>query len=79
MSLVGIKINEFNFPVCNSFLVKIHNDQLCYQIDLNTISKKANRNKELKLGLNFLMDYNEDKLALLWGEAQLCLPYVTVA
>ena len=27
-------------------------------------------------GIIYLLQFNENKLALLWGEAQLCLPYV---
>ena len=37
------------------------NDQLCYEVDLNKFSDKNNIRNELKLGLNFLIDYNEDK------------------
>ena len=34
MSTVGIKIDQFDVPVCNSFQSKILNDQLCYEIGL---------------------------------------------
>ena len=61
MSSVGLKIDQFHLPVCNSFQAKILNDQLCYEIDLNKFSNKANIERELKLGFNFIMDYNEDK------------------
>ena len=60
MSSIGIKIDQFNVPVCNSFQAKILNDQLCYEVDLNLFSYDIY--KELKLGLNLLMDYNEDRL-----------------
>ena len=61
MSAVGVRINQFNIPVCNSFQDRILNDQLCYEVDLNRFSNKNNIDKELKLGLYFLMDYNEDR------------------
>ena len=61
MSAVGVKIDQFDVPVCNSFQAKILNDQLCYEVDLNLLSQKYNIKRELKLGFNFLMDYNEDR------------------
>ena len=61
MSAMGITIPQFNVPVCNSFQAKIIYDQLCYEVDLNKFSDKNNIEKELKLGFNFLMDYNEDR------------------
>ena len=49
-------------PVCNSFKAKILNDQLCYEADLNEYkSARTNVDKNLKLGLVFFMDYNEDR------------------
>ena len=61
MSAMGVKIDQFTVPVCNSFQAKILNDQLCYEVDLNKISINNNIAKELRLGFNFLMDYNEDR------------------
>ena len=61
MSAVGIKIKEFEYPVCNSFQAKILNDQLCYEIDLNRFADENNVADELDLGFNFIMDYNEDR------------------
>ena len=63
MSAMGVKIDQFNVPVCNSFQAKVLNDQLCYEVDLNTFSD--NIGNELKLGFNFLMDYNEDRQVIL--------------
>ena len=56
---MGVKIDEFNVPVCNSFEAKILNDQLCYEVDLQKYSN--NIDKEIKLGFYFIMDYNEDR------------------
>ena len=61
MSKVGVMIDHFEIPVCNSFESKIINDQLCYEIDLNKFSNKNDIDKELKTGLAFIMDYNEDR------------------
>ena len=61
MSAVGVRINQFNIPVCNSFQDRILNDQLCYEVDLNRFSNKNNIKNELKLGFNFILDYNEDR------------------
>ena len=58
MTAMGIKIDQFELPICYSFQEKIFNDQLCYEVDL---ADKNNPSKELKLGFNFLMDYNEDR------------------
>ena len=61
MSAIGIKIDQFDVPVCNIFQDKILNDQLCYEVDLNWFTNKTNIDKELELGFNFVMDYNEDR------------------
>ena len=61
MSVMGIKSDQFDVPVCNSFQEKILNDQLCYEVDLQNLKHENNYDKDLKLGLAFLMDYNEDR------------------
>ena len=58
---MGIKIGQFDVAVCNSFQAKILNDQLCYEVDLNRFVEKDNIDRYLKVGFNFLMDYNEDR------------------
>ena len=59
MSVVGFKLDQFDDPVCSSFQAKVLNDQLCYQVDLNMFSNDIE--KDLEIGFNFLMDYNEDR------------------
>jgi len=54
-----VKIDQFDIHVCNSFQARILNDQLCYEVDLQKFSNNIHKN--LKLGFNFLMDYNEDR------------------
>ena len=61
MSGVGVKLDQFDDPVCNTFLLTILNDQLCYEVDLNKFSNRDNIEKELESGLVFLMDYNVDR------------------
>ena len=61
MSSMGVRIEEFDVPVCNSFKAKVLNDQLCYEVDLNRFSNKDNIENELKSGFVFIMDYNENR------------------
>ena len=61
MTSVGVKIEQFDVPVCNSFKARILNDQLCYEVDLNEYSDKYKIERELKVGFHFIMDYNEDR------------------
>ena len=61
MSSLGIKIKEFNVPVCNSFVPQIFHDRICYQIDLEKYRDNNNIETQLKTGLVFIMDYNEDR------------------
>ena len=61
MSKMGVRNDQFDVPVCNSFQAKILNDQLCYEVDLNTFSSKDNIEAEIKSGFLFVMDYNEDR------------------
>ena len=70
MSAMGIKIEQFDITVCNSFKAKILNNQLCYEVDLNEFSDHKNIEKELKIGFNFLMDYNEDRQVLYHKNAE---------
>ena len=59
MSSVGIKIDQFDIPVCNCFQAKILNDQVCYEIDLNKFFDE--NSTDIESGFNFIMDYNEDR------------------
>jgi len=58
---MGVKIEQFDDPVCNSFQAKIQNDQLCYEVDLNEYANKVNMKKAIKSGFRFILDYNEDR------------------
>ena len=61
MSAMGAKIEQFKVPVCTSFIPKILNDQLCYEVDLDAYKTIMNIENDIKLGLAFFMDYNEDR------------------
>ena len=61
MSAMGVDIDQFNFPVCNSFKEKVLNDQLCYEVDLNRFVNVNTIDRDLELGFTFIMDYNEDR------------------
>ena len=60
---VGTTIEGFDVPVCDIFEPKIHNDQLCYETDLEEIRSKDNdiAMKQLKVGLVLILDYNFDR------------------
>lgn len=60
MDIVGVKVDEFQIPVCNSFKAKILNDQLCYEIDLNDYKKYFSL-ETLRTGFTFFVDKNEDR------------------
>ena len=47
--------------MCNSFQATIHNDQQCYQIDLNKYISANRIEEQLGKGLEFMLDYNEDR------------------
>ena len=59
MSVMGVKNDQIDVPVCNSFRPKIQKDQLCYTVDLNEIKKKTVLKN--KVFFTFFMDFNEDR------------------
>ena len=60
MSVMGVKIDRFDVPVCNSFKAKVYKDQLCYTVDPNEYKDKIDL--EGQLSLTFAIDYNEDRI-----------------
>ena len=61
MNTVGIKSEQFDAPVCNSFKSLILNHQLCYQIDLEKFRDTTHIEKQLKDGLFLILDFNEER------------------
>ena len=61
MSLLGDMMEPFELPVCKSFKPKVRNDQLCYEVDLDEFKDRNNIENDLRYGLVFFMDYNEDR------------------
>ena len=57
---IGVKIDEFEVPVCTGFQATILNDQLCYKIDLNNLAKNSS-SKDYKQGFTFYVDTNQDR------------------
>ena len=55
-SVMGVKIDQFDVPVCNSFQDKIVKDQLCYELDPNRY-----RSTDPEMFLTFFIDHNEDR------------------
>ena len=61
LSLVGTKLDDFDFPVCTIFEPKVHYDQLCYQADLEKYRESNNLLRQIRMGFTFLIDYNEER------------------
>ena len=70
MHKMGLKVEKFDIPVCNSFKAMILNDQLCYEVDLQQYATEKNFNKALKSGFRFILDYNEDRVVSKMDENQ---------
>ena len=60
LSAMGVRIDHFDVPVCNSFKAKLVKDQLCYEVDPNDYIPK-NRKDASHLDLVLIIDYNEDR------------------
>ena len=61
MTILGRRIKGINIPVCNIFRRKFHNNQLCFETDVNNIIRKENATNILHLGLSFIVDTNENR------------------
>ena len=61
MSVMGEKIDQFDWPVCNKFKPKMLEGQLCYQVDVNEFKDQVDGQKAIKHGMLIMMDYNQDK------------------
>ena len=61
LSLVGTKLTKFDIPVCNIFTTKMHYDQLCYEADLEKFKDNEDVLSQMKMGLELILDFNEDR------------------
>ena len=61
MSAMGVKIDKFDIPVCNSFTEGVLNNQLCYKVDPNNFMQRKNIVEGFKAGITLVLDYNEDR------------------
>ena len=59
MSIPGVKIDQFEVPVCNCFWPKIVRNQLCYEADPNVFRKYVDNSKLLSFSL--VIDFNMDR------------------
>ena len=69
LSATGVKIDQFDVPVCNCFKEKIVEDQLCYEVDPNLYINKENTDNAKEFDLMIVVDYNEDRQLYLYDEA----------
>ena len=60
-NIIGQKIDDFEVPVCNIFVAKNWNDQVCYELDLNLIKDEVDINHQLKDGILLILDFNEER------------------
>ena len=58
---LGVKIDQFDHPVCDIFTPVIFNDQLCYEANLDKLRDDLKFLTQLKMGLILIIDYNEEK------------------
>ena len=61
IKVMGNEVDRFDVPVCNSFKAILHNDQLCYQVDLEEFRDEEMLEKQLKHGLVIIIDENKDR------------------
>ena len=59
MSVMGVKIDQLDIPICKSFRPKIIRDQLCYTVDPNEYKHKIDLKG--KLSLSLYIHYNEER------------------
>ena len=58
---IGAETEEFPIPVCDIFKPKHYFDQLCYETDLQELKDSRKIDKQLKIGLTLVLDYNEER------------------
>ena len=61
MTILGRRIKGINIPVCNIFRGKFHNNQLCYEIDVNRFKNRVDPKQIFRHGLTFIVDLNRNR------------------
>ena len=69
MSVMGVKIDQFELPVCNKFKPRVLKGQLCFQVDVNEFQDQIDMEKGMKKGLIIVMDYNFERVSTESGKA----------
>ena len=57
---MGVKIDQFDIPVCNIFRAKLYHDQFCYEADFNQFKTDLGFLKEISV--SFFIHFNEDRM-----------------
>lgn len=60
MSIMGVKIDSFQDPVCTSFKPKILRNQICYEVDPKEYEKYLDNNDNM-LSLTLLVNFNNER------------------
>lgn len=60
---IGVKLPEYDMPVCNIFRPRNYIDQLCFETDLQDLkdSNSQKIEKQFKMGLTLVLDYNMER------------------
>ena len=58
---IGVKLNDYEIPVCNIFKTRNYLDQLCYETNLQDLKDTQKIGKQLEMGLTLILDYNEER------------------
>ena len=60
-SIMGVKIDQFEVPVCNSFRAKIVGNQTCYTVDPNKYKSFHDPDDDV-YSVSFYLSFNEDRM-----------------
>ena len=60
ISLTSAYIENFSIPVCQGFKPKIVLDQLCYEINVNSLTANISE-EDIEMGLVLYLDYNRER------------------
>ena len=71
-----MKIDLFHDYVCNAFEPKIHDNQLCYEVDLNRYKDEQNLERQLRDGLSLVLDFNFERQWVASDEKEIAYIYL---